>query len=386
MKRTTGFEDVRIPASASAPVRRGHPWVYRDVVHRLPAGTPVRLADDKGPFAWGLADEGDIAIRVLGVEAPDAPDLPGVLADRILRADRVRTRLLAPPTDCWRVVNAAGDGLPGLVVDRYGDVAILRVYSKAWLPWLEAVVDAIAALPWCTSVARRLGVSNVDGEAGLVPLRGPVPPDVVVVNEGAMRLLVRVHEGQKTGMFLDQRAHRAQVGDWAAGRLVANLFAYHGGFSVAAALGGAAFVTTVDVAPEAVEDAKENFRLNGLDPDDHAFEVADVFAWRPQGRLDLLILDPPSLARGKRSEGAAKSAYRKLHRDLGHVVTRDGLLATSSCTSRLSTEAWRSAVEDGLQGHGAWSWLHVSEAPVDHPTAAGHPEGRYLKFGLLRRR
>ncbi|MCB9681599.1 MAG: class I SAM-dependent rRNA methyltransferase [Alphaproteobacteria bacterium] len=381
-----GWTVVRIPESSSRPLRRGHPWVWRDVRVDVPAGTPVRLEDRSGHVGWGLADDGEIAVRVLGTDRPERADLPGVLRDRVLRADRVRTRILDENTDAWRVVNAAGDGLPGLVVDRYAHVAIVRVYSAAWLPHLDAVVDAVAALPWCRSVARRLGVARVDGSDGLVVLRGPEVGDAVVVREHGMALLVRPHSGQKTGTFLDQREHRRMVRGWAAGRLVTNLFAYTGGFSVAAALGGAAHVTTVDLAPEAVADARENFRLNGLDPDAHAFEVADVFAWRPVGRPDLLIVDPPSLARGKRSAGAARSAYRKLHRQLGGHVARDGLLASSSCTSWMTLEAWKDAIAEGLEDSGPWSWLHTSCAPADHPVAVGHPEGEYLKFSLLRRR
>lgn len=379
-----GWVDLEVPPSTAAPVRRGHPWVYADVKPRAPAGAPVRLRDRQGLVGWGLVDEGDIVVRVLDTAVPEVPDVPGLLRERIARADGLRLRVVAAPTDAWRVVHGEGDGLPGLVVDRYGPLAIVRVYSRAWLPWLDALVAAVAALPWCTQVARRLGVGSVDGSEGLVPLHGPPPPELIVVQEGEMRLLVRPATGQKTGMFLDQREHRALVGRWAAGRVVANVFAYHGGFSVAAALGGAAHVTTVDLAPEAVEDARENFRLNGLDPDDHAFEVADAFAWRPRGRVDLLVVDPPSLARAGRSHGAARAAYRKLHRQLAPSVARDGLLATSSCTSRLDEPTWRQAVEEGLEG--PWSWLHRSGAPPDHPTAVGHPEGAYLKFGLLRRR
>lgn len=382
------METVSVPASAAAPVRRGHPWVYADAVRRHPAGTPVRLVGPDGALVgWGLADDGDIAVRVLDTQAPPGADaVVRTLRERIPRADAVRLRLLPPDTDALRVVHGAGDGLPGLVVDRYGELAVLRIYAAAWLPWLEAVVDAVAGLPWVGTVARRLGVSRVDGDEGLVVLRGPPPAEALVVHEHGMALLVRPHVGQKTGLFLDQRAHRARIGQIAAGRDVANLFAYTGGFSVAAALGGAARVTTVDLAPEAIADARETFRLNGLDPDDHAFEVADVFDWRPRGRPDLLIVDPPSLARGRRSDGAARAAYRKLHTRLGPFVPRDGLLATASCTARLSAASWRAAVEEGLGGLGPWSWLEVGEAPADHPVALGHPEGRYLKFGLLRRR
>ncbi len=341
----------------------------------------LRSPEDEA-LGWGLADEGAIAVRILGRDQPRP--IASLVQDRIQRADSVRVRLVGPGTDAYRVVGGPGDGLPGLVVDRYGPVAVLRVYSAAWEPHLDAIVAAVSRLGWVESVFRRYGVAKVDQRTGGETLAGPEVGDELVVEEDGMRLLARPHSGQKTGLFLDQREHRALVGRWAAGRLVANLFAYTGGFSVAAARGGAARVVTVDVAPAAIEDARENFRLNGLDPDDHEFVVADVFAWTPSGPTDLLIVDPPSLAKAQKTEGAARSAYRKLHRRLGPWVVRDGLLATSSCTARLPVEGWARAVEEGLAGDWSWHWRSV--APPDHPVSVGHPEGHYLKFGLLRRR
>ena len=349
----------------------------------MSVGAIVVLRSPEGEaIGWGLADEGAIAVRILGREDPRS--LPELLQDRISRADTVRVRLVGPGTDAYRVVGGPGDGLPGLVVDRYGDVAVLRIYAAAWQPHLDSIVTAVTRLPWVTSVFRRFGVSRVDGREGGETLRGREVSDAVVVHEDGMKLLARLHSGQKTGLFLDQREHRALVGRWASGRLVVNLFGYTGGFSVAAARGGAAHVTTVDIAPAAIEDAKENFRLNGLDPADHEFVVADVFEWTPAGPSDLLVVDPPSLAKAQGKESAARSAYRKLHRRLASWVVRDGLLATSSCTARLTMATWAAAVEEGLSGD--WSWHWQSAAPPDHPVAVGHSEGHYLKFGLLRRR
>lgn len=378
---------VRIPRSSAVPVSNGHPWVFRDMKLDLPVGTPVVLTNNEGgKVAWGLADDGPIAVRVLGRVIPKHLDVPALLMDRVHRADRLRTRLMPPSTNAYRIVNGAGDGLPGLVIDRYDSLAIVRVYAAAWEPWLDEVVAAITRLGWAEQVARRLGVKRVDDAQGLEPLKGGDPAELMVVEEHGMLLYVRPWDGQKTGLFLDHREHRRMVGQWAAGRQVANLFAYNGGFSVAAALGGASRVVTVDVAPEAVEDARMNFELNGLDPKDYAFEVADVFSWEPTSPVDLLVVDPPSLARGRKNHTAARRAYRKLHARLGPFIPRDGLMATASCTSWLDRETWSTVVEEGLRSGGDWSWLWRSDAPPDHPVAMGHGEGHYLKFGLLRRR
>lgn len=375
----------RLSHAATRSVQSGHPWVYREEPPRVPAGTVVDLLDGKGAkIGWGLADEGPIAVRVLG--RGDRVPIERVIAERIARADTFRRGWIGADTDAFRVLSGAGDGLDGLVVDRYGDIAVLRVYAGAWQPHLDTVVRAVAALPWCTTVYRRLGVERVDGRTGGEVLSGPKLPETLVISENGMRMLVRPEVGQKTGLFLDQREHRALVRRCANGRTVVNLFAYTGGFSLAAALGGAARVMTVDIAEDAIADAKENFRLNDIDPDRHVFEAADAFAWRSPGPVSLLILDPPSLARDRAAQTAARHAYRKLHRHHAGNVARDGLLATSSCTARMSSADWRSAVEEGLVSTGDWSWHWSSAEPPDHPVALGHPEGAYLKFAFLARR
>jgi 23S rRNA (cytosine1962-C5)-methyltransferase len=166
---------------------------------------------------------------------------------------------------------------------------------------------------------------------------------------------------------------------------VFNLFGYNGGFSLYAALGGASRVETVDVSAAALEDAKENFRLNGLDPQHHAFHAVDVFRWDAPGKAGLVICDPPSLTHGQANDSSARQAYKKLNARVATWVTHDGLLASASCTARLSAEQWESAVFDGISTVGAWAILARSEAPVDHPVSVAHPEGRYLKFALLSR-
>ncbi|MEZ4319178.1 MAG: class I SAM-dependent rRNA methyltransferase [Myxococcota bacterium] len=375
---------VRIPPDTAAAVGRGHPWIFGQL--RLPeVGTPVRLEDPRGRIVgYGLADRGDITVRVLGVGAPPEQTLAELVRHRVQRADTFRNRVVGGQTDAWRILNGGGDGLPGLVLDRYADVAVCKIYSRAWVPHLDTLKEAVRGLGWSASMLRRFGVKSVDGKEGAEPLFGK-PPESVVVTEHGMKMLVRPWTGQKTGTFLDQREHRRIVGEISAGRRVANLFAYNGGFSLAAALGGASQVITVDIAEAAIEDARENFRLNGLDPEAHVFEATDAFAWRPKGRLGVLVVDPPSLTRTVKARGAALSAYRKLHAGLGDHVERDGLVASSSCTAQIDWEHWTKAVAEGLSKHGPWSWCWQSRAPMDHPVALGHPEGHYLKFALLRR-
>ena len=351
-----------------------------------PPGEVVRLLDAKGrTAAWGLSDEGPIAVRVLGRHPEGVRKL---LLRRVARAAALRARIVPPDTDCYRLINAAGDGLPGIVVDRYAGVAVLRIYSRAWEAHLELLVGALSALDGVESVFRRFGVSRVDGRDGGEALFGAAPPEAMVVRENGLKLLTRLHVGQKTGLFLDQRAARARAGRLSAGARVVNLFSYNGGFSLYAAAGGAARVLSVDVSAGALEDARENFRLNGLDPDAHGFEAADVFEWSPESTeplIDLLINDPPGLTRGRKSDAAARRAYRDLADRTGRWVAPSGLLFTFSCTARLSRTEWERAVEEGLRRAGRWAALEQGGAPADHPVALAHPEGRYLKSLLLAR-
>lgn len=363
-------------------VARGHPWVYREGVRGSAAiGELVQLVDDQARnVAFGLFDEGPIAVRVLGRQ----PEALEPLLKRRLSQALARRRLIdgSGQTNTWRAVNGEGDGLPGLVLDRYDHVWVLRLYSRAWERHLPTLIAMIAAIPEVKTIYRRFGVGRVDDQEGGEVLHGPPPPEALVVQEYGMRLLVRVMQGQKTGLFLDQREHRRMVSGWSSGRTVINLFSYNGGFSVAAALGGAKRVISVDQAAPAIEDARENFRLNGISPDGHGFEAADVFTWKGPA-AELVICDPPSLTHRREDDSAARKAYRDLHRHIAPMCRE--LLATSSCTARLSWERWEEAIREGLKGESAWTALHRSGEPLDHPVGLAHPEGRYLKFLLISR-
>ncbi len=377
---------LALAPDAVGPVARGHPWVYADGVReREPAGTLVQLVDPRGrAVGFGLADDGPIAVRVLGRHVVP---LPRLLRERLEAAGQLRERVLPPETTAYRLANGAGDGLPGLVVDRYGPLLVVRVYSRAWEPHLALLASVLEGCSGVQTVARRLGVRRVDGGSGLVTLSGPPPPPSLVVTEAGLRFLVRPTQGQKTGLFLDQREHRRFVAGLSRGLRVVNLFAYTGGFSVHAAAAGARHVVTVDIAEAALEDAKENFRLNGIDPTRHAFVCTDVFSYAPpSGDADLVICDPPSLSHGKSADRAASTAYRDLSASTGRMVPSGGLVATASCTARLTMDRWEQAVREGLRKAGRWSMLWRAGDPPDHPVGAEHPEARYLKFAVWHRR
>ena len=204
-----------------------------------------------------------------------------------------------------------------------------------------------------------------------------------------MAMEVDLGHGQKTGAFLDQRENRARVRALAAGRAsVLNLFSYAGGFSIAAALGGAGRVTSVDVAAAAHATAQRTFRANGVDPGAHVFVSADVFAFLDQARargerFDLVVSDPPSFAPSERARPRAITAYRRLHAAAAAVLAEGGILCASSCSSHVDTEAFLATLDDAALGRSDLCLREVHGQPDDHPTLPAWPEGRYLKLAVL---
>lgn len=381
---------VRVDARLKNTLAQGHPWVYADAVARAPeeASTGDWVHVQCGNLQlYGLWDaEGAIAVRLF--PSRQRPTRAWV-GERVRKAWTLREPLRDPAQDvsAYRWLYGESDGLPGVVVDLYGDVetgeqwAVLRTYSdsverlKAW------VVDALVEIAPLSGVIERGG-----SEPAL--LHGRRPPDEIVMAEHGARYEVDLLRGQKTGFFLDQRENRRTVGAWSRGRRVLNLFAYTGGFSVMAALGGAAHVTSVDSAAPAMAAAERNFRRNGIEPSAHEFIVADCFDLlekvHAEGRrFDLIVVDPPSFARSKAQLDGALHAYRRLNTLAMRCLAEDGLLASSSCTSQVSPKAFREMLADAaVDAKRRLLILHEAGQPLDHPVPVYFPEARYLKFLL----
>ncbi|APR85899.1 LSU m5C1962 methyltransferase RlmI [Minicystis rosea] len=385
---------LRITRTAAAAVRRGHPWVYREGIQktrqRMPAmGATVELADEEGTFLGrGLYDAASpIAVRVF--DATRGPALSTAdLGARVARAVARRDGRFDAGTTAYRLCNGEGDRVPGMVIDRYGDVAVLRLDTEAWGPHLAGVARALVK-PLAARGVRSIAVRVTFDDKKLDPLEGPPPPDRIQVLEHGMTMEVDLAHGQKTGAFLDQRENRARVRALAAGRKrVLNLFSYAGGFSIAAALGGAERVTSVDVAAAAHATAQRTFRANGVDPLAHAFVSADVFAFLDQARtrgdrFDLIISDPPSFAPSERALPRAMQAYRKLHGAVASVLADGGVLCASSCSSHVDAEDFVATLDDAALGRGDLRLCDLFGNPEDHPSLPAWPEGRYLKFAVL---
>lgn len=387
---------LRITRAAAAAVRRGHPWVYREGVLRPPkalaTGASVEVADEEGAFlARGLWDAASpIAVRLFDHTRGPALEA-GALAAAIVRAIERRDGRFDEATTAYRLCNGEGDRVPGMVIDRYGDVAVLRLDTDAWEPHLAVVARAITrplADRGVRSIARRVGADGA-GAKKIEALVGPEPPDRVLVRERGVAMEVDLSFGQKTGAFLDQRENRARVRALAAGRSRAlNLFSYAGGFSIAAALGGASRVTSVDVAAAAHATAQRTFRANGVDPAAHTFVSADVFAFLDQARargdrFELVISDPPSFAPSERAKPKALASYRRLHAAAAAVLAPRGVLCAASCSSHVSAEDFLATLDDASLGRSDMRLVDLFGQPEDHPSLPAWPEGRYLKLAIL---
>lgn len=362
-------------------LRSGHPWVYRNHLpkHALKTGDWVRVRAG-GAEAYGLFDaEGGIGVRLFG----SAPLEGEWLERRVRDAAELRAKTLDPDTTCYRLLYGEGDYLPGITVDRYERFAVLRSYTASVAGLIPGVARALSR------ALKLRGVVSRDG-GELRPLWGQLPPPELTVQEGGLKLLANLYDGQKTGLFLDHRDNRRTLARYTAGERVLNLFSYTGAFSLYALRGGAAHVTSVDIAPAATADARRNFALNGFDPDAHAFVNADVFALLGQyaargEQFGVVVLDPPSLAHSKKSRHAALRAYGKLNAQALRCVAPGGLLATASCTSQVSPEAFRGVLGEAAAAVGVRAQiLHEAGHAPDHPVPASFPEGRYLKFVVAR--
>lgn len=370
-------------------ISAGHPWVYRDAVRPFQAktGDIVTLYDNKRRFlARGLADDGALAIRLLTTQ--NQPIDAAFLAQRIDQALALRALRDWGQTDALRLLHGEGDRLPGLVCDRYGHYAVIKWDGLALRAWREEILDHLGP------ALERLGIHTIIERSGrgvdkqVTALRGEMPTEPIAINEWGMKLWVDVGSGQKTGMFLDHRESRRRLRALAKDHRVLNLFSYSGGFSVAAGLGGAREVVSVDSAAAAIALAERNWRDNNLDPAQHlglAQEVRPYLETLGPGAFDLIVSDPPSFAPKQSVKDKALSAYFQLHRAVLKVLAPGGLLLAASCSSHVTREDFDTNLRDAaraekrhLQVLGRWG------ADVDHPVPLGFAEGEYLKVLLAR--
>ncbi len=380
-------------------LRAGHPWVFRkalEAVPRIPPGSVVDLTEGGKFVARGYFDpHSAICVRVLTRDPRQAIDAD-FFARRVSMALAERQSLIdLTDTDSFRLIHGEGDGLPGVIVDLYGRHAVLKLYSAGLTPYRQLIIEALkAAVPGLAGIIGRDEVGRDDAEdddgrgSGRM-LYGAPAPELLTIRERGANFLVDAYRGQKTGFFLDQRENRYLVRRLAKGRDVLNCFSFSGGFSVNAALGGANSVFSVDLDPDAIALARENFTRNGLPAEKYDFLAADVFkiiqSFKEEGRtFDLIILDPPAFAKSQKAVQAAIDGYASLNRQALGILRPGGLLATASCSARVTPGDFMGAVrEAGYKAGVDLALVEERYQPPDHPVRLQFPEGKYLKFYVL---
>ena len=380
-------------------LRAGHPWVFRKAlehVPKIPAGCVVDLTENGKFVARGYYDpHSAIAVRVLTRDPRESVDA-AFITKRVRQALAERTTLIdLTDTDSYRLIHGEGDGLPGVVVDLYAGWAVMKLYSAGLTPYRPLILEALkAGVPGLKGVLGRdeVGRDDVDEDEGRGSgkmLYGHEAPELIPIRERGATFLVDAWKGQKTGFFLDQRENRFLIRRLSKGRDVLNCFSFSGGFSVNAALGGANSVFSVDLDPDAIALARENFTRNGLPAEKHDFLAADVFkiiqSFKEEGRtFDLIILDPPAFAKTQRAVQAAIDGYASLNRQALGILRPGGLLATASCSARVTPDDFMGAVrEAGFKTGVDLALVEERYQPPDHPVRLQFPEGKYLKFYVL---
>jgi len=395
---------LRVTAVAETQVRAGHPWVFSDSVREQNRdGAPGELAvifDRQDKFlAVGLFDPGSpIRVRILHVGKPQTIDTTWWSA-RLAQAVERRRNLFDDQTNGYRLVNGESDGWPGLVLDRYDETLVLKLYTAAWLPRFEEISGLIRAQLKPERLVLRLSRNIqaaarelLSAEDGKIIYGDPTSSAEACPTflESGLRFEADVCHGQKTGFFLDQRENRRAVESLANGRRVLNAFSFSGGFSLYAARGGASSVTDIDISAHALASAERNFALNQSIPAiaqcRHERVQANALDWLATDAprtFDLIILDPPSFAKRETERAGAIRAYEKLA-SLGiQHLAKEGILVACSCSAHVTAEEFfealrRSAAKSGRR----FQELQTTRHAADHH--ATFKEAEYLKGIYLR--
>jgi len=389
---------IRVTPAAERALRQGHPWVFDQAITSITGGgCPGDLAvvfDDRRRFlAIGLYDPvSPLRVRILQHGSPETIDRPW-LTSRLAGALDLRSSLAGTGTTGYRLVHGENDGLPGVVIDRYAETLVLKLYTVAWIPWLEPLIAAMNEVVPAQRIILRLSrdmlahPGDLHGLADGAVLLGDAPQGPVEFLENGLRFIADVLRGQKTGFFLDQRDNRARVERLARGRRTLNVFAYTGGFSLYAARGGAPAVTSVDMSAPALADAARNFALNAGHPAvaacSHTAVVADAFETlaglrRQRESFDLVVVDPPAFAKRESEIASALQAYARLTELALGVTTRGGRLVLASCSSRVTADQFFATVHRAaIDLRRPLRELERTGHAIDHPIR--FREGAYLK-------
>ncbi len=393
----TPLPEVRVSRKGEERLRSGHPWVFGDDLREVPEGLPpgqwARIRSRAGEsLGTGTVNLGcRIALR--RVSRGEVEPTEAFLEMRLREAVSRRDEAGMSGERALRVLYSEGDFLPGVIVDRYGDLLSVQILTAGMEGVRDALLDVLdrefrPRLIYERSEGGGRRLEGLPERKGAV--RGEGPPREEILTDG-VRFSVDAESGPKTGFFLDQRKNRGIVRNLAEGKTVLDGFCAAGGFGLYALAGGARSVLAIDSSRLAVETARANAGLNGV-TDRWSGEAEDLFQalrnLRDVGRrFDLVILDPPSFAKSREGREGAMRGYRDINRMGLSVLSPGGLLATSSCTQRIDVAKWKEALRDAAADAGAdLEMVAWGGQPPDHPVLLSVPETEYLKFAVYRKR
>lgn len=388
------MKEIILKPRKEESVLRHHPWVFSGAIASLPEGLEegerVKVIAANGDMlGTGHFQIGSIAVRLL--EFGDKTIGDDFFYNRLLSAFNLRQslRLIRPDNNCYRLVHGEGDFLPGLVVDIYGDTAVMQAHSPGMHLERMKIAEALTEIPDC-------GIRNVYYKSDTtLPFKAALDPqndyligkyDGNIALENGLSFNIDWLRGQKTGFFVDQRENRALLEKFSRGRRVLNMFCYTGGFSVYAMRGGALSVDSVDSSGKAVALTEANIALNFPGDERHHTYATDAFRFLSEmekDAYDLIILDPPAFAKHRSALKNGLIGYRKLNLKAFEKIRPGGVLFTFSCSQVVTREMFRLAVFTAASQSGRKvRILHQLTQPADHPVDISHPEGEYLK-GLV---
>lgn len=388
------IKTIQLRRGKTESLRRFHPWIFSGAIARtegnIEEGEIVRVVDEQGQFlALGHFQIGSIAVRVLSFT--DRAIDENFWMERIGQAFTLRRSLGLcgnPENDIFRLIHGEGDQLPGLVVDVYGETAVMQAHSVGMHLCRETIADAIIAAS--DGIIKNIyykSETTLPYKAGLQQengfLRGGNPENIAT--EYGLKFHIDWLRGQKTGFFVDQRENRKLLEFYAKGRRVLNMFCYTGGFSVYALRGGAQLVHSVDSSAKAIDLTEKNAKLNFPNDSRHQAFAEDAFKYldRADSQYDLIVLDPPAFAKHKDALRNALKGYTRLNAIAFEKIRPGGILFTFSCSQAVNKDQFRLAVFTAAAQSGRHvRILHQLHQPADHPINIYHPEGEYLK-GLV---
>lgn len=383
------YKAVILKRGKEESLRRFHPWVFSGAIQRaddgIEEGEKVRVLTENGDFiAVGHAQAGSIAVRVLSFSDVAIDD--AFWEQRLRSALQMRVAIGHNADSAFRLVHGEGDNLPGLIIDCYGQTAVMQAHSIGM--HLDRFDIARALVNVSEGKIAHIYYKSETTLPFMEPTNGFLYGGTSenIATENGLRFRIDWLKGQKTGFFIDQRDNRLLLQHYAQGRSVLNMFCYTGGFSVYAMRGGAKLVHSVDSSAKAIELTRQNVELNFPGDARHAAFCEDAFKYlesQQKGAYDLIVLDPPAFAKHRGALHNALKGYTRLNMKGFQAIRPGGILFTFSCSQVVTKDHFRNAVfTAAAQARRNVRILHQLHQPADHPINIYHPEGEYLK-GLV---